>query len=807
MARFVVRFKWLVLLLILAITAGCLHLIQTRLIIDNSLESFAPSSEEMEALYEYRASFGRDDHFLVLIEGDVFSAPFLEKLAQVHEIVAAVDVDVETTSHLDAQAPADSPADDDFGDFEDDDEGWGEEAGGSVIEDVVSLINARQTVPMEGGGIQVLKLLDPIPPPEELPALRDRVLSDKTLTGRLVGASGRHTVVAARTLQMRDDQMDLVFFEMRDALKDLNSDDFRIQITGPPAINAALNEMVLTDLGTLATLSTLVMLLALAWLFRHLIGIVGPIIVVAIAVLWTLGFMAAIGFGLNILSSILPAFLLCVGVGDSIHMLSIYRDLRRHGMPNEAAIVRAVAITGPPVLFTSLTTMTGLFSLWFAQVYAVSEMGVAGGVGVMFALTLSLVLLPIMLTWNRTGLLGAKPAGEQDVIDRVVGWAVALSDDRVRAGRLRAVFAMSTLLAVVAVVGLTMLEVWHDDMSNVPDGAEVKLAVQSMDENVGGVSNAVLVIKPDSERGMKDLPLLRGLEALTEHVFAYRDEESGEPVVRHAISVVDVVKETRRAFHGGGQAEYRLPDTQGELDDLLFLFENQGPAELRKLATLNLDRSHLTFQATWLEATSYKPLIDHIRTGISTHVGDLAQIRGTGMTFLSYRIVDTLLSDLIRSFATAFVCITILMLFMLGDLKLGLVAMLPNLFPIVLIMGGMGLTGIPIDLNNLLIASIALGIAVDDTIHFLHHFKTAFATTADCEQALVAARHHAGRAMFSTSVLLSTGFGVYLFALNNGVARFGSLIGLTVVVALLVDLIVLPALLRHLYGKPVAHKV
>ena len=126
--------------------------------------------------------------------------------------------------------------------------------------------------------------------------------------------------------------------------------------------------------------------------------------------------------------------------------------------------------------------------------------------------------------------------------------------------------------------------------------------------------------------------------------------------------------------------------------------------------------------------------------------------------------------------------------------------MVPNLVPIALVMGLMGLTKIPVDLNNLLIASIALGIAVDDTIHFLHHFKTGLMETNDCESAIGIAAHHAARAMVGTSLILGAGFLVYVAALNAAIARFGVLIGLTVLAALVVDLILLPAILRIAYG-------
>ena len=154
-----------------------------------------------------------------------------------------------------------------------------------------------------------------------------------------------------------------------------------------------------------------------------------------------------------------------------------------------------------------------------------------------------------------------------------------------------------------------------------------------------------------------------------------------------------------------------------------------------------------------------------------------------------------------------FLFVAVFMVFMLRDLKLGLIAMLPNLFPIALVLGAMGWLGVPIDLNSLLVASIALGIAVDDTVHFLHHFKEAMIKTCgDVERSIGLAVSTAGRAMVMTSIILIGGFAVFGFASTEASARFGLLTAATIVCALIVDMTVLPAVLRWLYPLKSSHE-
>jgi len=806
----------------LLLSALSIWAILSSLSVDNSLDVFAPAEAEvMKSRERYRDLFGRDDLFMVAVKGEVFSAEYLSRLAALERAVQGLEVEVDSLGYRrggDASAAAkpplkgDEPAElgleelglEELGDFgEEGEDAWGEQEGGSVVEQTTSLISARRTLQREGG-LVIERWFDPIPSGEELKSRAELALSDPQLKRRLVDDEGRLSVILVRVAFMHDQDLGVVYSALEALVSAHQAEGFKIQVTGPPAVNAALNELVLNDLSKLLILSGLAMFLALLWLFRRGWLIVGPMIVVSVSVLWTVGVMAALGMGLNILSSILPAFLLCVGLGDSIHVQSIYLNLRRRGLEHDEAIPRACGLTGPPVLFTSLTTMIGLFSFHFATVTAVKQMGLAGGIGVIFAFGHSVISLPIFMSWSRSDAPREPKSStaielKPDLLDRALSWMVGLSSGRLGQGL---ICLSSAILLSIAGYGISRLEVWHDDLETLPDDQPIKAAVREADAALGGVASAQLVIDAEGAYGVKGLELLKGLDALSEHLYAYR-EPDGTAIVGHVISPLDVIKETRQALLSSGEDPtrrfYELPQTQEEASQLMSLFELQSPDELRQLATIDLRSAHMTLQVKWREATSYERLIQHIDEGIKEHIGDLAQLEPTGGIYLAYTIVSSLLSDLLWSFSGAFIVITLLMVLMLKSLKLGALAMIPNLAPIALMLGALGLVGVPLDLNNLLIASIALGIAVDDTIHFLHHFQAVYRQTGELEPAIEGARVSAGRAMVSTSLLLGSGFIVYLFASTEAVQRFGVLIALTLVTALVVDLILCPAILRLAY--------
>ena len=645
------------------------------------------------------------------------------------------------------------------------------------------------------------------PWPEDLEAFRAGVLADPLLVGQLVDPTGRYTVILLRTQFMSDQDTVIVHDTIGEILDKHRAPGFELFRAGLPALAASLNRMMLEEIQFLFLVGMIALIAVMMFIFRHPMGLIGPCLTVILSAIWTFGFMAGVGMPVTMLSNVLPAFLICVGVGDSIHLQSVYRDHRRDGLANHEAIVKAIGQTGVPVLFTSLTTMFGLLSFQFATIDAVGEMGAAGAFGVFAALTLSMIVVPIVLSFNTRSLLGARDRTASDFIDRFLDFCAWLSGRRITAPlampvsdtRRRRLLLAGAVMAVVAFVGAGTLRVWHDPLSWIPPTDPTRIAFDVTDQHMGGTSSVQLLIETTTDKGLKDLELLRGLDDLQTHITSYEDDNFDFEVVGSAVSLLDVIKETHRALNGGAADQYRLPDTQAELEADLFLFEQSGPAQLRRLASADLRVSQMTVRVRWLPATSYGPLTTWVDEGIVTHIGDRANVRTTGAAYTIFTTVSSLIGNLLRSFSAAFLVITIFMIFLLRDLRLGLVAMVPNLMPIVLIMGGMGFLGIPIDMTNLLIASIAIGLAVDDTIHFLHHFNVHHQRNGDVEAALSHSLRHSGRAIVATSLILCAGFFVYLGASLVSLQRFGALIGCTIILALLVDLIFGPALIRTLY--------
>ena len=824
--RFVLRFRVPLLLLTVALTVGAGLAAKHKLRLEAELDSLAPKdAPEVIALEAFRDVFGRDDLFMVVAKGDVFSMGYVNKLRDLHQDLERINVELSTDARKTASPSpaAASPADDEFAsdgdDFGGDDHGgndqfgdefregdaadaWAGEAGGSVVDEVVSLFNARKTT-SEGGSLKVGEVMDPFPTADELPQLKDYVLSSRLLIGQVIGPKLTGSVLLVRTHPMAEDDSALVYHAVLAAMKRHEGPDFELGVAGPPAMVPVLKGYMMSDMRILLAASFAVMFLVLGIMFRHPIGVVAPMLVVAMSVVWAFGAMALADIPMTLISSIMPSFLVCVGLGAAIHIQSVYRDERLAGRDSHDAVIAAVGMTGKPVVFTALTTMIGLLSFSFASVDAVAQMGMAGAFGVAVACVHSLVFLPIALSFNKKSLFGRSESQQGDLLDRFLQLCSGLSTgpDARSAGRRNLITLITgAALLALAIFGISLLYPAHDPMAWIPPDQPIKRAFDYVDSDIGGTANVQLLIETKGEKGVSDLKLLQGLERLEAHIAAYEDPRGQGKLVGHAMSVLDVIKETNRATHDGNEAFYKLPDTQRGASDLVFMFESAGAAQLRRLASSDMRTTQMSIRIKWTDANSYAPLASHINAGVKQHLSEVANVRATGAVFTLLSVVSRLVVDVLSSFGAAFAIITVFMILLLGGLRLGLIAMVPNLMPILFIAGFMGLIDIPIDMGNLMIASIAIGVAVDDTIHFLHHFKHARGQGKEVEQAIAVSLQHCGRAIVSTSLVLALGFSVYLTATMYHLQRFGSLIALTAVMALLTNIIIGPAVLRRVYG-------
>jgi predicted RND superfamily exporter protein len=766
--RFIVRRRALLLTAIAVVTVA-LGVATFRLRVDSTLEAFLSTDAPVRLrLDQFRNTFGRDEVFVLAVEGDVYTADFLSRLRALHEAVGAVTL----PEHAD------------------------------VIDEVRSLVNARR-VTADAAEVRVQDLGALLPPAPDAAAIAAfRAAADTTSTAGLVAKDGHMAAIVVRTRRVHEHLSHQVYAELMDLARAHEAPGFHVQVGGAPALAAAIHERLLGDAYRSLAVALALMAVLLAVMFRHWLAVVAPLLVVTCAIVWTLGLMALLGYPMTALHNILPTFLLAVGLGDSVHLLSVFRTERGEGHAAPEALVRALGATGTPIIFTSITTAQGMLGFTFTRLGVTTEFGAFAAIGVMFALLLSLVLLPALLATRLGAALAPAEAVTSGRVERVVDRLVTFG-----ARRPGVVLAGTVLICAVTAVGVSQIRVSHDPLRFLPADHPVRAAFEAIDTRLGGSVSLEVVVDARAPEALKDADLLRAWAALEEHMRAYPDPRGGGPLVHASTSILDVLRETWSALNADVPSHTALPPDRPAVAQTLLLFEMGGGKDLQRLVSAEQQIGRLSLRMPWRDAGSYGPLTEWLSEGVHASGLDArADVWPTGGVFTLFSVVNSLIEDFVTSFGTATAMIALMLVILLRNARLGLLALVPNLLPIFITLAVMGFADIPLDMFNLLIGSLAIGITDDDTIHFFHH--VAAQRRAGATDVVEVLRHtgaYAGRAMVVTSLILLIGFGAFLTAGMVNLVVFGALTAVTLVVAVLGDLLLAPALLRVTWrwlGRP-----
>ncbi len=576
-----------------------------------------------------------------------------------------------------------------------------------------------------------------------------------------------------------------------------NSPETKVFFTGTPAVVAEMQMSIERDLSLIMPLSALLIIFFLTLQYRRVSGVVYPLLIVGLSLVATFGVMALAGFPITLVSQILPSFLLIVGIGDTVHILTIfYRNFDRCGDKRQA-IIDAAGFAGLPVLMTSVTTACGLFSFVWADVAAIAELGYIAPIGVLFAFLYTIVLLPILIAlFPVKHKKNLKESSKKPLIDRIFTWIA-----RITVRRPAIVAGSFGLILVLSFYNALSVRFSHNISTWFPEDSPIRVATNVLDSVNGGSVMLEALIDTGKENGVQD-PLF--LKRLDEAVSSTTDLVVSGVKAGKVWALPDVIKEIHRALHEDQQSEYRVPDRENLIAQELLLFEASGSDDLKDFTDSSYQTGRLSILAPFADAVLYAEYVEKLQNYLTEQFPD-ATITLTGKIKLFVQIIANALSTMAKSYSFALVIITLLMIILIGRIRIGLMSMVANITPIICIIGIMGILSIPLDLSTMLIGSLVLGIVVDDTIHFLHHFRRAFAESHDVEQAVRETLLTTGRALFITTVVLCGGFFIYTIAYLANNVRYGIICGCAVILALVADFFLVPALLAIVYRRKQAN--
>ena len=786
LGRFVVRRAWAVIFLVLLFAASLSSQAPT-IQLETSVESFlrdeAPAKLSFDA---FRDQFGRGEILVAAIRSpDVLAPAFLSKLEKFHRA-------------LEDELPH--------------------------LEEVRSLINARVTRSSDDQLI-VEDLLEDWPQsPSAWSEFRAYTLANPLYQNLLISKDARLAVVSIEGSAYPDedrapDFSDAAFDDpgapdspsfvtgvendelvnaTRSVAERFEAEDFSIDLFGSPIMQSDIASTMQTNMARFVGLMLIIVLVLLYLLFRRISGVILPLVVTLPAVSGTIGSMAITGSNLSAPTQVLPSLLLAVGIGASVHILAIFFQNFDAGESREDAIAHALGHSGLPVCMTSLTTAGGLMSFISGDIEPVVLIGIFAPLGIGLSLIYTLLLLPALLSVLPLRVKSTESRELEGALgsDRIGDLLVGVGEFSIR--QARAILTVVALVSLVCLVGISKIRFGHDILTWFPDSHPVRIATFLFDDEMAGSMQLEIIADTGVENGVHSPRLLKGLEAAQEELSSGK---SGLKIpLGKAVAITHVVKEINQALGDGSVADYRIPENRQLVAQELLLFENSGSDDLENLVDSQFSMTRVSLRLPYRDPIEYVPYMARVVEIFQEKVGPEIDIWPTGFLSVMGSTIDAVIRSMTRSYILAVLIITPLMILLIGSLRMGLVSMIPNLVPIIITLGIMGWTGIIIDAFTLMIGGIALGLAVDDTIHYMHNFRRYFLSSGNVREASSLTLRTTGRALFITSVVLSAGFFIFVFGEMTNLYYFGLLTSITIMNAFLVDIFVSPALMKMVYG-------
>ncbi len=764
----------LILVLLLALPIS--HVSQIKM--DTSTEGFMHPEDPVLITYnKFRDQFGRDERIVLAIKSDhIFSMEFLKTLRDLHE-------------EIEAKVP--------------------------YLDEITSLYNVRNTRG-EGDRLITDDLLEPFPKSkEDLVRIKKEALASHFYRDLLLSSDGTMTTVILETdayshqgeenvsiesdfnegfaqedgiahdskVFLTDEENRKLLDVLYRIVKKYKSQGLEIYIAGSPSVNNALKSQMKADIQKFTRITFIIITLFLFVMFRRISAVIYPLIVIILSLLATVGMMAWTGVAFKLPTQIVPSLLLAVSVGATVHILSIFFDRYNNTANKRDAISYALGHSGLPIAMTSVTTAIGIGSFSGSEVAPISDLGIFASFGVMISLLLTLTLLPVLLTLTRLKPKANKSTPKLDELMTIL----ALFPIHYY----RNIIIGAVILTVAALFSASKIELSHNPLYWFKEGNVHRTSTEVIDRKMHGSVTIEAVIETGLENGWHDPQRLEQLNQMSKRMQNYVDAYTH---IGKVVSLATIVKETNRALHENDERFYTIPEDADLLSQELLLFENSGSDDLEDVVDSQFSKARITIKLPWTDAVKAVQVLEYVKKEIKDTFPE-ETIEITGMIPLLINTFANAVHSSVTSYMIAFVLITLMMILILGSIPLGLLSMIPNLIPIISGLLLMYLFKIPLDLFTLLIGSIAIGLAVDDTIHFLHNFRRYYHETGDRVKAIQMTFLTTGKAMVITTVVLSLGFYAYMMADMISVQNFGLLTGTVIVFALLSDLLLAPALM------------
>ncbi|TRX71624.1 RND family transporter [Carboxylicivirga sp. M1479] len=566
-----------------------------------------------------------------------------------------------------------------------------------------------------------------------------------------------------------------------------------LHFSGLPYIRVVTAEMIKRELNMFIFLALGITALIIFLFFRSFKVVMFSMLVVGIAVIWALGIQAMFGYKITILTGMIPPLIIVIGIPNSVFLLNKYHQEYRKHQNKIKALQRVIRKIGNATFLTNLTTASGFATFIFTSSKILVEFGVIAAINIMVVFILSILLIPIIFSF----LDGPKERHLNHLDNKLIGNAVN-GLVKISLNHRTKVYWVAGTMLVLGIIGIANIKTTGYMLDDIPHHDPLYVDLKFFEENFNGLMPLELMIDTKKPNGAISGSNLKRMDKLQEELKEF-------DAISHPLSMVEVVKFARQAFYNGKESHYKVPSMQER--NFILSYVNRSNAEGAAdngLITTFIDstkqRARLSFRMKDVGTTEMAILDEKIRETITkVFPSEKYYTSLTGASVVFFKGTDYLVRNLFTSLLLAVILIASFMAWMFSSKRMVLVSLIPNIFPLIMTAALMGFFNIPIKPSTILVFSIAFGISVDDTIHYLAKYRQELSETNwSIRAAVVLALKETGVSMIYTSIILFFGFGIFSVSQFGGTVALGILVAITLLIALCSNLILLPSLLLTL---------
>jgi predicted RND superfamily exporter protein len=617
----------------------------------------------------------------------------------------------------------------------------------------------------------------------ELPFYKNLIFDIETNTIRSVIYMNPDIVNTSKRKDFIFDQ----FIPLIESFENKTSSD--IHVSGMPYIRTLNAQNIVDEIGLFVLGATLITSLIFFLFFRSFRATFISLFVVAIGVMWAFGILGWLGYEITVLTALIPPLIIVIGVPNCIFLINKYQqEIAKHS--NQAKSLQRVIIkVGNATLMTNLTTASGFATFILTNSKILKEFGVVASINIIAIFALSLLIIPISYSLMPL----PKKKHLKHLKNKSIDYFVRWMENKVRKKRVN-VYIVSLIGLIIGITGIYQIKISGSLIEDMPKSAEFFQDIRFFDQSFNGIVPVEIWIDSKRENGIVKPATLQRMNQLQETI-----EEI--PELAPPLSVVNAIKFAKQAYYNGNPNYFSLPTSQENSFIYPYLNNAKGNNQLINGYVDSTGQfGRITTYMKDIETDRMERIEADLRAAIAkifpkSRYG--AEITGKALLFL--KGTKYLINNLILSLSLAIFLIALFMAFLFRSFKMIIISLIPNLLPLIITAGVMGFTEIPLKPSTILVFSIAFGISVDDTIHFLAKYRQELIANGwKINKAVFAALRETGISMFYTSIVLFFGFSVFMSSNFGGTQALGGLVAVTLLMAMLANLILLPSLLISL---------